>query len=356
MLEPRLAVQRMRPYHPPTGNRRESLRLDFNENTVGCPKHVLKALADALSGDLLATYPDYGAAAQQLARFFGVYQEQLLLSNGTDEAIQLLVNTFVESGQEVVVLEPSYAMYRFYAEVAGAVVREVTAGDLPGRSPFERVLRTEPSAILAAVNENTRAIFLPNPNNPTGSTFTLQEIQEILEAAPQACVLVDEAYFDFWGVTALPLINRYENLFVSRTFSKAFGLAGMRLGCLMSQANNISSMKKAQSPYSVNSLSIVAALAAIGDPRWVRDYASQIQEGKKVLIRELERHHLTYWRSDANFVLFNAGNRAQAILDGCREARVMIRDRRYEIAGALRVTVGTPEQMTRFAAVLEAAR
>ncbi len=356
MLKPRLAVQRMRPYHPPTGNRRESLRLDFNENTVGCPEHVLKALSDALSGDLLATYPDYRDATQKFAQFFEVDEEQLLLSNGTDEAIQLLVNTFVEPDQEVVVLEPSYAMYRFYAEVAGAVVREVTASDVPGRPPFERVLRTEPNAILAAVNENTRTIFLPNPNNPTGSTFTIQEIHEILEAAPQACVLVDEAYFDFWGVTALPLISRYENLFVSRTFSKAFGLAGMRLGCLMSQPNNISSMKKAQSPYSVNSLSIVAALAAIEDPQWVRDYASQVQEGKAILIREFERHELTYWRSEANFVLFKAGDSAQAILDRCREAGVLIRDRRYEIPGALRVTVGTPEQMTRFAAVLEEAR
>ncbi len=356
MLEPRSAIQRMRPYHPPTGNRRNSLRLDFNENTIGCPDHVLRALTNALSGELLATYPDYELATKRFARFFGVKDDQLLLSNGTDEAIQLLVNTFVGPGDEVVVLNPTYAMYRFYTEIADAETREVRYRDVPGSTSYERVLHVEPSDILAAVSDKTRAIFIPNPNNPTGSTIGIEAVQEIIESVPQACILVDEAYFDFWGVTALPLINRYDNLFVSRTFSKAFGLAGMRLGCLMSQSKNIANMKKGQSPYSVNALSTVAALAAIEEPDWIASYSAQVQRGRSLLVAELEKHGYPYWKSEANFVLFDAGDRAEALLQRSREAGMLIRDRRHDLPGALRVTAGPPHHTERFAAVLEALR
>ncbi len=356
MPEPKPAIERMLPYHPPTGNRDGMLRLDFNENTLGCPPHVLNALSDALSGDLLATYPDYKMARQQLADFFDVKEAQLLLSNGTDEAIQLLVNTFVGPDDEVVVLCPTYAMYRFYAEIAGADVREVFYQDRPGSEPYERVLQVDVTDILAKVSERTRAIFLPNPNNPTGSTISMETILEVLHAAPQCCVLVDEAYFDFWGVTALPLIEQNENLFVSRTFSKAYGLAGVRFGCLMSHAKNITNMRKAQSPYSVNALSMVAVLAAIQDRAWIDEYSNQVRLGSELLERELQKHCYPYWKSHANFILFDAGDQAEALLERSRAAGVLIRDRRHDLPCALRVTAGPSDQMERFVRVLEEVR
>lgn len=345
MPEPRDSVKKMRPYSPPTGGRHERLRLDFNENTVGCSPRVSEFLQKAVTGDLLATYPDYDETRSDLAQFFGVSENELLLTNGTDEAIQVLVNTFVEPGDEVIVMIPSYAMYRFYAEIAGAKIVEI---------PYEGDdLHFEVSAVRGAITSKTKAILLANPNNPTGTTISHGDLDLLLHAAPKACVLVDEAYFEFHGETMLPHIKRYENLFVSRTFSKAYGMAAMRMGCLMASEHNAASMRKAQSPYSVNMLAALAAREAIRDLEFTTHYVQSALLGRRVIEEALTRLGVPHWPSQANFVLFDAGDRADECISRCREAGVLIRDRRHEIPGAVRVTAGPPDQMRRFVAVME---
>src|SRR6266404_6959590 len=248
---PRRAVQRMTPYSPPTGNRAGKLRLDFNENTVGCSPRIVEFLKQQLNPERLAIYPDYADARPALAEFFHVQPEQLLLTNGTDEAIQVLINTYVEDGDEVLLLHPSYAMYRFYAEVAGADFREIDYRQGSLEFPLEE--------LLAAITPSVRAVLIANPNNPTGTAVPLAGIEKILKRARRAAVLIDEAYFEFCGITALGLIDSHPNLFVSRTFSKIYGMAAMRLGCLFSQEGNVALLHKAQSPYSVNALAVLAA-------------------------------------------------------------------------------------------------
>jgi histidinol-phosphate aminotransferase len=345
MPEPRESVKRMRPYSPPTGGRHDRLRLDFNENTVGCSPRVAEFLREAVTGNLLATYPDYETARAQLSQFFGVSDGQLLLTNGTDEAIQVLVNTFVEAGDEVIVLTPSYAMYRFYAEVAGTTIVEV-----PYR---EADLAFELQPVLKAVTGKTKAILLANPNNPTGTVIPRADIEAILRNAPHSCVLVDEAYFEFYGHTFLPRIAEFDNLFVSRTFSKAYGMAAMRMGCLMSNEANSAVMRKAQSPYSVNMLAALAAIEAIKDSEFTATYVASALKGRRVVEDALTRLGVRHWPSEANFVLFDANDWADDCLARCREAGVLIRDRRHEIPGALRVTAGPPDQMERFVKVIE---
>src|SRR5580693_2529780 len=228
---PRAAVLKMAPYTPPTGNRAGNLRLDFNENTVGCSPRVIEFLKQQLSAESLSIYPDYAAVRPALAEFFRVDPTQLLLTNGTDEAIQVLINTYIDDGDEVLLLHPSYAMYRFYAEVAGATVREIPYRAEKLAFPLEEA--------LDAIRPTTRAVLIANPNNPTGTGTSRAGIERILEKASGAAVLIDEAYYEFSGVTALPLLNDYPNLFVSRTFSKVYGMAAMRLGCLFSQCGNV---------------------------------------------------------------------------------------------------------------------
>ncbi len=262
MPEVRPAVLQMAPYSPPTGGREGKLRLDFNENTVGCSPKVIEFLKEKLNAGGLSVYPEYLEAKHELAAFFQVSEDELLFTNGTDEAIQVLVNTYVDDGEDVLILRPSYAMYRFYAEVAGASVREVDyrAGTL--EFPLDE--------LLDAIRPDTKAILIANPNNPTGTGLDVAGVLRILEKAPQAAVLIDEAYFEFSGVTALPLIGHWPNLFVSRTFSKVFGMAAMRFGCLFSQTGNVAYLHKAQSPYSVNTLATLAARAAVRDTAYVR--------------------------------------------------------------------------------------
>jgi len=340
MITPRKAVLRMAPYHPPSGGRAGMLRLDFNENTVGCSPKVAEYLRDVLTQPLLAVYPEYEETRPVLAKFFGVSADELLLSNGTDEAIQVLVNTYVDDDDEVLVLAPSYAMYRFYAELAGARVCEVPYEAETLAFPVERFLRE--------IRPETRAILVANPNNPTGCGIGLDVVEQILNAAPHAAVLIDEAYFEFCGRTALPLISRYPNLFVSRTFSKAYGMAAMRMGCLMSAAENMAHLRKAQSPYSVNLLAALAAKVAVADTAYVTGFVAEAVASRETLYRFFDELGIHYWKSEANFVLFAAGERAVPIRDELRRRGVLVRDRSYELPGAVRVTVGRAEQTERF--------
>lgn len=344
-LTPRTAVLKMAPYSPPTGGRDGKLRLDFNENTVGCSPRVIECLNQWLTADRLTIYPEYVEARKELAAFFGIEEAQLLLANGTDEAIQVLINTYVDDGDDVLLLRPSYAMYRFYAEVAGGGIHEIDyrAGDLS--FPLDE--------LLAAITPRTRAVLIANPNNPTGTGVDLDAIERILTVASHAAVLIDEAYFEFCGVTALPLLARYPNLFVSRTFSKVYGMAAMRMGCVFSDARNVAYMHKAQSPYSVNMLAAMAARAAIGDTEYIQRYVDEALAARKMICERFDRMGIAYFPSQANFVLFRAGDRAIAIRDKLRDMGVLIRDRSYEIAGCVRVTVGTREQAARFLSALK---
>lgn len=335
----------MAPYNPPTQGRADKLRLDFNENTVGCSPRVLAYLRERLSENTFSVYPEYGETRAALSRFFSVKPEQLVLTNGTDEAIQLLVNTYVDDHDEVLLLEPSYAMYRFYCEVAGASIRTLSYREKDLAFPLEE--------LLGALRAETRAVFIANPNNPTGSGIDLPAIRRILEAAPQAAVLIDEAYYEFSGLTALDLIPAYPNLFVSRTFSKAYGMAAMRLGCLISQPANADYLRKGQSPYSVNMLAAMAVRAAIEDTEYVASYVSEVALAKQLLYEGLSKLGVPYYPSQANFVLFVAGTRALEIRDKLREKGVLVRDRSYELPGCVRVTIGTREQIRRFLTELE---
>lgn len=342
---PREAVLAMAPYSPPTGGRADKLRLDFNENTVGCSPKVLGFLKEKLDGGLLAMYPEYMEAREELAAHFRVQPEELVLTNGTDEAIQVLANTYVEDGDEVLILRPSYAMYRFYSEVAGAQVVE-----LPYR---EGTLAFPVEELQDAITAHTRVIFISNPNNPTGSAVSLDNLGRILRRATGAAVLVDEAYFEFCGITALPRLAEYPNLFVSRTFSKVYGMAGFRFGCVFSQASNTKYLRKCQSPYSVNVLAALAARAAIRDTAYITRYVTEALAARELLYVGLEKLSIPYWESQGNFVLMRLGDRAIEIRDKLRSTGILVRDRSYELPGTCRVTVGTREQMRLFLAELE---
>ena len=346
VLQPREAVLRMAPYSPPTGERAGKLRLDFNENTVGASPQVVEFLRENLSEAMLSVYPEYGEAKSDLAAFFGVEPDDFILTNGTDEAIQVLVNTYIDDGDEVLLLNPTYAMYRFYAEVAGAQVRTI---------PYRKQKLAFPlDELVEAISPNTRAVLIANPNNPTGTGTSRNGIERILEKAANAAVLIDEAYYEFCGVTALPLLEDYPNLFVSRTFSKVYGMAALRLGCLFSQNGNIEFLHKAQSPYSVNAIAALAARAAVRDRAYIEKYVLEVLAARELLYVGLEKLGISYYESKANFVLFEAGDRAIPIRDELRRRGILVRDRSYEIPGCVRVTVGTRDQIRDFLSALEA--
>jgi histidinol-phosphate aminotransferase len=299
-----------------------------------------------LSADALSVYPEYEKALPRLARHFAVAPTELTLTNGTDEAIQLVVNTYVNPGDRVLILRPTYAMYRFYAQVIGADVVEVN---------YRHDLSFPDRELLSKINSRTRAVFLANPNNPTGTSASPGQLKALLRAAPRAAMMVDEAYFEFSRQTVLPWIRKFSNLFVSRTFSKAYGLAGLRMGCLFSIERNIAAIRKGQSPYSVNVSAVTAALEAVRDRAFIRRYVAEVLRARKVLCVELTRLGWNYFPSDANFILVNFGSHARRLCALLGKQGILVRDRSYELPGCVRITVGTEAQTRRLVEALKRA-
>ena len=344
-LKPRPAIDKMAAYHPPSAGRAGKLRLDFNENTSGASPKVVAKIQEVLSADALTVYPEYTTVLPTLAKFFDVSEDELVMTNGTDEAIQVLINAYIDNDDDVIILTPSYAMYRFYAEVAGAKVRTLPYRKDTLKFPLDELLDT--------ITPATKAILISNPNNPTGTAIQREGIERILDAAPQAAVLIDEAYYEFCGITMLPYLNEYPNLFVSRTFSKVYGMAALRVGCLFSCADNMAAIHKSHSPYSVNYLAAIAAKAAVEDTAFLRSFVTEILAAREVLTAGLERIGTPYVPSQANFVLMHIGPKAQEVCEKLNAEGILVRNRSYEIPGCVRVTVGTQDQTRRFLAAFE---
>ncbi len=221
--------------------------------------------------------------------------------------------------------------------------------------PYRSDLSFPTEELIEAVCEKTGAIVIASPNNPTGTAIDLATVERILQAASGAAVLIDEAYFEFYGVTALELLPRYSNLFVSRTFSKTYGLAGLRVGCLFSQADNMTAVRKGQSPYSVTSLGIACALAAVKDQDFIRDYVEEVLAARAELYAAFERLGVETFPSEANFILarFASDEVALDVYAKLRERGILVRPRVKELARCVRFTAGDREQTGRLITALE---
>lgn len=334
-LVPRPAIERMLPYHPPLGDR-SGLRLDFNENTLACSPQVRKALASITTADL-TRYPERGPIEAMVARHHGLAPEQVLLTNGVDEAIHVLCQTYLSPGERLLLPVPTYTMYEVYGSGSEATIDRVVAGN-DFAFPLE--------AMLAAIRPDTRLIAVANPNSPTGQTVRREQLLALLEAAPQAAVLVDEAYFHFFGESLMDLVGRVPNLIVARTFSKAYGLAGLRLGMLAATEEQMQWMRRVISPYSVNALALACLPPALEDQDYLTWYVQQVQQARVLLEQALDRLGVQRWPSAANFVLVKIGDQHAAFVAALRERRVLVRDRSADpgCAGCVRITVGTVEQ------------
>ena len=334
MLEARAAVQGLHAYKPPLAGR-VGLRLDFNESTAGCSPRVLERLR-GIDAELLARYPEREPVEKKVASFLGLDAAQVLLTNGVDEAIHLLCSTYLDPGDEALVVVPTFAMYAIFALAEAARVIEVRAGD---------DFAFPASELLARLSPRTRLIAVANPNNPTGVAVAGEILIRIARAAPQAAVLVDEAYFEFHGETLMAQAGQIENLFVVRTFSKAYGLAGLRIGILAGEARQMAMVRRVASPYSVNAAALAVLPEALRDQEYVDRYVAQVRNNREKLQLELGRIGLRYWPSHANFVLVRIGPAHVEFVRALRERGILVRDRDSDpgCEGCVRLTVGTDE-------------
>lgn len=344
-LQPRAGVLRMKEYHPPLGDR-SGLRLDFNENTLACSPKVREVLG-AISSAALTKYPERTPVEAIVAEHHGLRPEQVLLTNGVDEAIHVLCQTYLNPGDALLLPVPTYSMYEVYGSGAEARVDRVQAS---GDFAFPE------EALLQAITPETRLIAIANPNSPTGQTVTREQIIRVLETAPHAAVLVDEAYFHFFGETVMDLVGRVPNLIVARTFSKAFGLAGLRLGMLAASAEQMQWLRRVISPYSVNSLALACLPPALEDTDYLNWYAAEVREARGEFEAALDRNGVSRWPSSANFVLVRIGAQHRRFVEEMRERNVLVRDRSSDSGceGCVRITIGTREQTIDAIRALEA--
>ena len=334
MFEARAAVKNLHAYRPPLAGR-QGLRLDFNESTIGCSPSVLARL-HSLDAEALARYPEREPVEAEVAGFLGLDASQALLTNGVDEAIHLLCSTYLEPGDEAIIVVPTFAMYAIFAQAEGARVVQVSSSE-NFTFPLED--------LLSRISERTRLIALANPNNPTGTAVPCDVLLRVARAAPHAAVLVDEAYFEFHGDTILHHTARTANLFVARTFSKAYGLAGLRIGILAGDAGQMAMVRRVASPYNVNAVALAMLPEALRDQDYVEHYVSEVQRGRERLQHELKALHLHYWPSRANFVLVRVGPAYAEFIKALRTRGILVRDRNNDPAcnGCVRLTVGSLE-------------
>ena len=348
MLSPRRAVGNVPAYHPPLAGR-DGLRLDFNENIVGCSPRVLERLR-SLSYEDLARYPEREPVEVKVAEFLGVPNQDLLLTNGVDEAIHLLCQTYLDPGDEALIIVPTYSMYRIYMASAGAQVIAV-----PADSDF----RLPVNVIRNSITPRTRMIAIANPNNPTGTFTAAGQLLEIARSAPNAAILIDEAYFEFCGQTILPRQNDAPNVFVTRTFSKVYGLAGLRAGVLVGSPDQMPSLRRVCSPYNVNAAALACIPDAIADRNYIEDYVTETIQSRSRLESSLQARGIRYWPSQANFVLAqmaSSKSAAQAFVEQMRRRGILVRDRSADhgCEGCVRFTVGPEEHTNRLLTALDA--
>src|SRR4029077_19315245 len=342
MLKARRCVREMREYHSPLSSPTIDLRLDMNESTTGCSPRVLARL-NSMDARTLALYPPREPGEKLVADFLGVAPEELLLTNGADEGIDLLCRAYLDPGSEIIVVTPAFAMYEVFAQTEDAKVVKVPAG--PEFSfPLQRV--------LDAISPQTRMIVICNPNNPTGLAVERSSILKVIDAAPDAAILLDEAYFDFYGQTMMDQIGKLPNLFIARTFSKAYGLAGLRLGVMAGDKEQMSVLRRMASPFNVNALALECLEEALADRQFIADYVAQVAASRAWLQNELEQLNFKCWPSQANFVLCRFGGVKKAILEALRARGISLRDR-PDCDGCVRITIGKQQEMERLMAELK---
>jgi len=344
-VKPRRAVLEMPEYHPPLAGR-DALRLDFNENTVAPSPLVLDRLKK-ITAEGLTKYPEREPVERKVAAHLGLEPAQVLLTNGVDEGIHLMCCAFLDEGDEALIATPSFFMYDVNISLFTRGLVKVQA-DETLQFPFERV--------LAAISERTKLIMIASPNNPTGATVSRAQLLAIANAAPNAVLMVDEAYFHFHGDTVMNDIATTPNLVAGRTFSKAYGLANLRIGLLAGNAELLKYLRKVSSPYNVNGVALDCLSAALEDDAYLCWYAEQVLVGRERMMGGLDELGVSYFPSAANFVLMKIGPKHAELATAMRKHGVLVRDRSADPGcdGYVRITIGVEDQVTRGLEALKA--
>ncbi|HMH13298.1 MAG TPA: histidinol-phosphate transaminase [Edaphobacter sp.] len=345
IVKPRRAVLEMPEYHPPLAGR-EALRLDFNENTLAPSPKVIERVKQ-ITAEGLTKYPEREPVERLVATHFELRPEQVLLTNGVDEGIHLMCSAFLDEGDEALIAPPTFFMYDVNISLMTRGLVKVQS-DETLEFPFER--------LMAAITDKTKLIMVATPNNPTGAPVSREHLLAIAKAAPQAVLMVDEAYYHFHGESVMRDLADVPNLVVARTFSKAYGLANLRVGMLVGSAELLRYVRKVCSPYNVNGVALDCLSVAIEDEAYLAWYVEQVRVGRERMMGGLAELGVPFFPSAANFVLMKIGPKHKELVAAMRGHGVLLRDRSTDPGcdGYVRITIGVEEHVTRGLEALKA--
>ncbi len=345
-------VERLKAYSAPLEGRRNLLRLDFNENTMGPSPRVAEAIR-AFPADQIAIYPEYDGLREALIANLESSPEGLACAltsahvgvfNGVDAAIHAVVHAYGAAGDTLLTTSPTFGYYAPCAGMQGMAI-EAVPHLMPG---FEFPM----AAIRTALLRKPRILMLCNPNNPTGTRLPVDQVLDLAAAAPETLVVVDELYEAFTGDSVLPSIDfrAVPNLLVLRSLAKTAGLAGLRIGFALGHPDVIDRVGRVTGPYDVNSLAVTAAMAALNDQPYTNAYVEQVLRARNWIVTELTRQRAVYHVAGGNYLLLWPRRSSETVEAELRAAGILVRSMagKPQIDGSLRISIGTTEQMQQF--------
>ncbi len=324
--------------------RKDYLRLDLNENPGGLPEKFIKSVLSDVNPQLVAQYPETFHFSEVLADYLGTNIEHLCLVNGSAEGIRYIIQAFTSENGRIVGVVPSYFMFQVYSEMYGREFVKV---------PYDEDLSMDINSIIGQLTDDTQLLILLNPNNPMGNVYSDEEFERIIKVAKekQITVLVDEAYHYFYPKTFIRYALEREHIFITRTFSKLFSMAGCRLGYVVGWPEGVKMVQKMCTPHNTNAFAMKIAEAVITTPGMVESLIINYKEGREYLVAWLDEHEYPHKGEAGNFIFIKPKTDAQRIVDRMKtEKKILIKTYPNvgEFGNCLRVSIGERKYMEKF--------
>ncbi|MBQ3557914.1 MAG: histidinol-phosphate aminotransferase family protein [Agathobacter sp.] len=318
------------------------LGLDMNENPVGLPEEFVEKVIEKIDAKRIAAYPRKDELQELIAQREGLKSENITITNGSDEAIKLLYEAFSHEGANVVMVSPTFEMYRIYAEMFGVQIKRIE---------YSKDFSLSIEDLLDAIDENTDIVALLNPNSPIGGIYSDEEFERMIQKAKEndAVVCIDEAYYPFGVETKVDFVKKHDNVIVLRTFSKLFSLAGVRVGYAIANEGVIRYMENAQGTYNVNTIGLLFAEELLKTPGMLEKLLEIEEEGKNHLVSELERNSYEYFAKYGNYVLIKTKKNPEYVAEELRKEKILIKTYGNDLLKDwIRVTTANKDIMDKF--------
>jgi histidinol-phosphate aminotransferase len=353
MTGPKRTILNLRPYissssdmYSSTKNE-DALKLDSNESTINPSPLVFQRIRDYLSTARLNWYPEGKASLlrERLSAYTRRPPAEIQVFNGSDSALDYICRTYVDESDEVLVDAPTYDMFRLFVEAIGAQIKFTNSSN-----PIEPNIQN----LTNRITKKTKLIYVCNPNNPTGRMYTENDIAKLCENLDKGILIVDEAYYEYTKLTMSGLLDKYQNLIITRSFSKAFGLAALRCGFILADETHINHINKIRNEKDVNSIAQIAAVAALDDLDYMENYVKDVLEARRWLAQKLKSLGYEILSAAANFILIRV-EKPEVFMSALRHAKVFVRDRGYlpQLKNCVRITVGNKTQCQKLAKELQ---